>query len=130
MSPVCAVYSTLNLREAMKTMRSWDKCPGMERLQVMKGKYARLLETCDVGEFVQQYEATMAPDSLPLCEAGQCLADLTTIQAIFRDLDVGETRKDLVRKVTAGLARHNFPVSRSTPTRVLAPSRLSRFVSG
>ena len=74
----------------------------------MKGKYARLFETCDVGDFVQQDEAKMAPDSLPLCEAGQCLADLATIQAIFRDLDGGETRKDLVRMVNAGFARRKW----------------------
>lgn len=92
----------------MKTLRNHDKFPGMERLHSMKVRFVRIFSAVTVGDFAQSFESKMAADSEALKPVGNALADLTAAQALFRDLEAGETRQALVGRVSTGLSKRKW----------------------
>ena len=92
----------------MKKLRALDSAPEMERWGVLATKHSRLIDVKETVKFTEGFDETLSAQCPRLKLAGTALADLTACQAMFRELDAGETRKTLVAKVDAGLKRRKW----------------------
>jgi len=92
----------------MKKFRALDKVPEMERWGVLALKYSLLIDEKETVKFTEGIDAKLSAQCPHLKLAGTALADLTACQAMYRELDAGETRKALVGKVDGGLKRRKW----------------------
>lgn len=96
------------LHDSMKVLRAMDKSLNLPKLRAFADANADLLKDADVQTFCMQMFTRLSADNKALCKAGSTLADLIMAQALHRDLDPGEYRKDIVRRISAGLAKRRW----------------------
>lgn len=99
----------LKMHESMQALRALDKATDVTAARNLQERFSFL---SGIDRDVDVFEATileeLAEENEDLKTVGQAMADLTVSQAMVRDLQMGETRRDLVKKISAGLQRRKW----------------------
>ena len=96
-----------SLHECMKALRALDSAVAVQPLKALANKFP-FLPAAKISEFHAEVMKVLRPDNKGLCMGGKILADLTVSQAMHRTLDPGETRTDLVKRVSKGVFKRQW----------------------
>ena len=109
MCDALASEGVLDLLAMMQGLRALDKRAsadnsGIGHLQ----EHYPFLSTVDLQGFIEDIKTKIHEDDTDLKQCGMIMADLTVSQSMVRELQPGETRHDLIRKISNGLQKRKW----------------------
>ncbi len=119
----------VNLHDSMKVWRAFDKNYDRNEVKQLASKFRSVLGD-DFEDKASKFDLAdmLSPRNVELVQVGSALADFTITQSVWRKLEVGETRTDLVRRITQSIMKRTWHTSPSEAILAAAQSTVGAHV--